>query len=58
MTKNLRNKYTSVNYTKWITQEKVITTNSMVKVEFSLGVLSATKTATWKYHIDDSTAGR
>ena len=30
----------------------------MVKLEFYLPVLGATKIVTWKYHVDDSTAGR
>ena len=30
----------------------------MVKLEFYLPVLRATKIVTWKYHVDDSTAGR
>ena len=33
-------------------------TNEMVKLQLYLPVLSATKTVTWKYHVDDSTAGR
>ena len=34
------------------------TNNSVVKVELSLPVLSATKIVTWKCPVDDSTAGR
>ena len=41
-------KYTSRNFTKTF----------MVKVEFSLPVLSATKIVTWKCHMDDSLSGR
>ena len=43
---------------KWNTQAGKFITNSMVKVEFSLPVISTTKIVIWKCHVDDSTAGR
>ena len=55
MNQKLRNTYKTANSMKWITQEGNFMTNSMVKIGFYLPVLSATKTVTWKYHVDDST---
>ena len=56
--KKLRNNYTTVRSTKWITQVGKFTINSMVKTEFYLPVLSAKKIVTWKCHVDDYTTYR
>ena len=44
--------------TQWKTQAINITTNLKVKVDFTLPALSATKSVTWKCHVDDSTRSR
>ena len=54
----IRNKYTPIKSTKWSTETGNFTNNSMVKVEFSFTVISATKIVTCKFHMDESTAGR
>ena len=43
---------------KWYTQAGKTTTNLKVKIDFSLPGLSATKTVTWNFHVDDSAKGR
>ena len=41
--------------TKWRTQAGNFTTNKMATVDFCLPKFSATKTVTWKCHVDEST---
>ena len=43
---------------QWHTQAGNITTNLMVKIYLDLLELSATKTMTWNFHVDNSTKGR
>ena len=58
MIPKLRNEYKPVTSTEWRTEAGNFTTNLVVKVDFSLSDLSATKTVTWKFHAEDSSAGR
>ena len=43
---------------QWHTQSGSITNNLKVKIYFTLPKLSATKIATWYFHVDDSAKGR
>ena len=57
MTQNLGNKYKSEASTEWSAQAGNFTTNSMVKIEFSLPDFIVTKVVIWKRHVDNSTEG-
>ena len=43
---------------QWNTQAGNITTNLKVNTYFTLPTVSATNSATWNCHVDDSTKGR
>ena len=43
---------------QWHTQAGSITTNIKVKIYFTLPEISATKIATWYFHVDDSDKSR
>ena len=43
---------------KWYTPADNITTNIIVRFDFTLSALSATNVVTWKYHVDGYTKGR
>ena len=42
----------------WETQARKFTTSKKVNIDFCLQEFRATKTMTWKFHIDESTNGR
>ena len=42
---------------QWHTQARNITTNYMVKLDFTISALSATNSLTCKFHVDDSAKG-
>ena len=43
---------------QWNTQEGNININIMVKIDFTLPELSASKTVMWNFHVDESTKKR
>ena len=43
---------------QWHTQAGKITTNSKVKIDFTLPELRTTKAMTWSCNVDDSSNGR
>ena len=43
---------------QWHTQAGKITTNTRIKIDFTLTELSGTKIVTWNFHMDDSNKGR
>ena len=46
------------NVMQFHTQVGSITKNLKVNIDFTLPELSATKTVTWNFHVDDSAKGR